>query len=143
MTKKQLFEPFTEAQQAEYAKEAEKRFDPETVRASNRKWSAYSPAEKTRIMDEGNAIYADIVAAIPLGPASPEVQACIGRWRGNLEYFWTPNETQLLGLADLYNDSPDFRANFDKIDPRLAPFMKEAVAVYVRGMKKSPNPSRS
>jgi DNA-binding transcriptional MerR regulator len=136
MSKKQMFEPFTEEQQAEYAKEAEKRYDPEIVRASNRKWNANNPAEKKRIMDEGNAVYADIVAAIPKGAASPEVQACIARWHRHMEHFWSPNKAQLLGLAGMYNDSPDFRANFDKIDPRLAPFMREAVTIYVERLKK-------
>jgi len=128
MTKKQMFEPFTEERQAEYAKEAEKRYDPEIVRASNRKWKAYGPAEKKRILDEGSAVYADIVAAIPMkAAADPEVQVCIARWHRYLEHFWSPNKAQLIGLAEMYNDSPDFRANFDKIDPRLAPFMREAV----------------
>jgi hypothetical protein len=136
MSKKQMFEPFTEEQQAEYAKEAEKRYDPEIVRASNRKWNANSPAEKKRIMDEGNAVYSDIVAAIPKGAASPEVQTCIARWHRHMEHFWSPNKAQLLGLAGMYNDSPDFRANFDKIDPLLAPFMREAVAIYVERIKK-------
>lgn len=136
MSKKQMFEPFTEEQQAEYAKEAEKRYDPEIVRASNRKWNANSPAEKKRIMEEGNAIYADIVAAISGGAASPEVQTCIARWHRHMEHFWSPNKAQLLGLAGMYNDSPDFRANFDKIDPLLAPFMREAVAIYVERIKK-------
>jgi len=137
MIQKQMFEPFTEEQQAEYAKEAEKRYDPEIVRASNRKWNAYSPAEKKRIMDEGNAVYADIVAAIPKGAGGPEVQACMARWHRHMKHFWSPNKAQLLGLAGTYNDSPDFRANFEKIDPRLASFMREAVAIYVERMEKN------
>ncbi|MCX6559488.1 MAG: MerR family transcriptional regulator [Candidatus Aminicenantes bacterium] len=134
MTKKQLFEPFSEETQEAYAKRAEEMYDPETVRASNRKWKAYSQAERKRIMDEGNAVYADLIAAIPEGPAGPAVQACIARWHKHLQYFWAPNRDQLLGLAALYNDSPEFRANFNALDPRLAPFMREAVAVYVERM---------
>ena len=34
------------------------------------------------------------------------------------------------------NDDPRFKANFDKIDPRLAAFMREAVKIYVAGRKK-------
>ena len=58
------------------------------------------------------------------------------RWRRHMEYFWVPNEDQLLGLADLYNDDLRFKANFDKFDPRLAEFMREAVKVYVKNKKK-------
>lgn len=132
MSDKQLFEPFNEEQVAEYEKEAAEMYDPETVKASYKKWRNYTTADKQRIGEEGNAVYRDLLAAMPKGAASPEVQACIERWRRHMDYFWTPNLEQLLGLADLYNDDPRFRLNYDKIDPRLAPFMREAVKVYVK-----------
>ena len=49
-----------------------------------------------------------------------------------METFWTPNDEQLLGLANGYHDDPRFRANFDKIDPNLAGFIREAVKAYVK-----------
>ena len=135
MSQKQLFEAFSDEQQAEYEKEAMKMYDPATVKASNERWRKYTPAEKQRILEEGNAIYTDIVKAIPKGPASPEAQAGIERWRRHMDYFWTPDLEQLLGLAHGYNDDPRFKATFDKIDPRLAPFMLAAVQVYVKSKK--------
>ncbi len=48
-----------------------------------------------------------------------------------MDYFWTPNLEQLLGLATMYETSPDFKANFDEIHPDLADFFQEAVKVYV------------
>ncbi|MCU0486631.1 MAG: MerR family transcriptional regulator [Anaerolineales bacterium] len=132
MSNQQLFEPFNEEQQAEYEKEALQRYDPETVKASYKKWKNYTTADKQRIGEEGNAVYRDLLAAMPKGAGSPEVQACIERWRQHMDYFWTPNLEQLLGLANLYNDDPRFRANYDKVDPRLAPFMLEAVSIYVK-----------
>ena len=53
-----------------------------------------------------------------------------------MDYFWTPNLDQLLGLATMYGQSPDFKANFDQMHPDLADFMKEAVMVYVEARKK-------
>jgi DNA-binding transcriptional MerR regulator len=135
MSKKQLFEAFSDEQQEQYAKEAEQMYDPETVRASNRKWKAYSADEKKRILDEGNAVYTDLLAAMPKGATSPEVQACVARWHRHIEYFWTPKKENLLGLAELYNTDPRFKANFDKIDLHLAEFMREAVKVYIGKMK--------
>lgn len=132
MSRKQLFEAFTDEQQEEYAHLAAQMYDPETVRTSNKKWKAYSAEEKQHILDEGNQVYADMVAVIPKGPDALEVQAIVERWRKHLEYFWVPNEQQLLGLTELYNTNPDFKANFDKIDPRLAEFMREAVKAYVK-----------
>lgn len=135
MSQKKLFEPFTEEQQAKYEEEAARMYDPQTVKDSNDRWRRYTPADKQRILDEGNAVYQDLVAAMPQGAASPQAQACVARWRKHLEYFWVPDLDQLLGLADLYNDEPRFKANFDRIDPRLASFMREAVRVYVKNQK--------
>ena len=136
MNAKGLFEGFSEEEQEKYALEAEQMYDPETVRASNRKWKAYPPAEKECILAEGKAIYVDLIAAMPKGAASPEAQALIARWHRHMQYFWSPNDEQLLGLADGYNDDPRFRANFDKMHPNLAGFMHEAVNAYVKNRKK-------
>jgi len=135
MSKEQLFEAFSDEQQAEYEKEIMQQYDPATVKASVKKWKEYSQAEKKRIGEEGNAVYSDILAAIPRGAASAEAQACIERWRRHIEYFWVPKEEQLLGLAHGYNDDPRFKAAFDKIDPRLSGFILEAVKVYVENRK--------
>ena len=131
MSEKGLFEGFSEEEQEKYAKEAEQMYDPETVRESNRKWKAYSAAKKEAILAEGKAVYMDMVAAMPKGSASADVQAIVERWRKHMDYFWTPNLDQLLGLAEGYSDDPRFKANFDKMHPNLAEFMREAVKVYV------------
>ena len=111
-------------------------YDPETVRESNRKWKNYSAERKQAILDEGKQVYLDMIAAMPKGADSPEVQAIVERWRKHMDYFWTPNLDQLLGLATMYGQSPDFKANFDQMHPDLADFMKEAVMVYVEARKK-------
>jgi len=135
MSKRQLFEAFSEEEQEKYAKEAEQMYDPQIVKASQKKWKAYTAADKKRIADEGNAAYEAIVAAIPLGASSPQAQAGVELWRKHMDYFWTPNLDQLVGLSELYNSDPRFKANFDKVDPRLAEFMREAVKIYVENKK--------
>ena len=135
MSEKGLFEGFSEEEQEKYAQEAEQMYDPETVRASNQRWKAYPEAKKQQILAEGKAIYQDMIAAMPGGAGSPEVQAIVERWRSHLDYFWTPKLDQLLDLANGYNDDPRFKANFDKMHPRLAEFMREAVKTYVEGKK--------
>ncbi len=136
MSDKAYFEGFSEAEQEKYAVEAEQMYDPETVRESNRKWKAYSAAKKESIMAEGKAIYIDMIAAMPKGAASPEVQTIVERWRKHMDHFWTPKLDQLLALASGYNDDPRFKANFDKMHPQLAEFMHAAVKVYVGNNKK-------
>ena len=135
MSQKQLFEAFSDEQQAAYEKEALQKYDPATMKAANKKWKEYSAAEKQRIADEGNAVYRDLLLAMPKGASSSQAQSCVERWRRHLEYFWTPNDDQLLGLAELYNGDLRFKANFDKIDPNLAEFMRQAVKVYIKNRK--------
>jgi len=53
-----------------------------------------------------------------------------------MDYFWTPGLDQLVLLAEGYTTDPRFKANFDKMDPRLAAFMLDAVKVYVSKQKK-------
>ncbi len=135
MSQNNYFEGFSEEEQEKYAQEAEQLYDPETVRESNRKWKAYSASKKEAVMAEGSAIYKDMIAAMPKGASSNEVQAIVEHWRKHMDYFWTPNLAQLVALANGYNDDPKFKANFDKMHPKLAEFMLEAVTVYVKNKK--------
>ena len=136
MSQKGLFEGFSEEEQEKLAQEAEQMYDPETVRESNRKWKSYSAAEKEAILAEGKSIYLDLAGAMSRGAESKEVQAVVARWHKHMQYFWSPNDEQLLGLADLYNNDPRFRENYEKVAPYLSEFMREAVTVYVTNRKK-------
>jgi DNA-binding transcriptional MerR regulator len=135
MSEKAYFEGFSEEEQEKYALEAEELYGAEGVRASVKKWKGYSAEQKRRIMEEGSKNYTDMIAAMPKGADSPEVQAIVERWRKHMDYFWTPKLDQLLALANGYNDDPRFKANFDKMHPQLAEFMREAVKVYVANNK--------
>jgi DNA-binding transcriptional MerR regulator len=136
MSQKQFFEAFSDEQQAEYEKEVMLKYDPATVKASAKRWKEYTAAEKQRIGEEGQAAYEALLAALPHGAASPEAHAAVERWRHQIEYFWIPNDEQLVALAEGYITDTRFKANFDKIDARLAEFMREAVKNYVQGRKK-------
>jgi len=136
MSDKAYFEGFSEAEQERYAAEAEQLYDAESVRESNRKWKTYSAEKKEAILAEGKAVYTDMIAAMSRGAASKDVQTIVERWRKHMDYFWTPKLDQLLALANGYNDDPRFKANFDKMHPQLAEFMREAVNVYVANQKK-------
>ena len=127
MSPKQLFEGFSEEQQAAYEQEAMQQYDPEIVKASNRKWRSYTAAQKEQILAEGSAVYQDFVDAMAQGAASAAARACIERWRRHMDYFWTPNEEQLLGIAEGYLSDARFKATFDRIHPHLAEFIRDAV----------------
>jgi DNA-binding transcriptional MerR regulator len=136
MSNKQLFSGFSEEEQEKYAIEAEQMYDPETVRTSNRKWKSYSAEQKQQILDEGQQVYVEMLAAMHKGPGSPEVQALVGRWRAHMDYFWTPNLEQLIGLASMYKQDPRFKEKYDQMHPELAAFILSAVELYVADQKK-------
>ena len=136
MDEKDIFGGFTEEEEQKYTEEAGQLYDPQTVKASAKKWNAYTPVEKKRIIDEGNAVYKSILASMPKGASSSEAQASIDRWRRHIEYFWIPDDEQLVGLAELYYEDTRFKAKFDRIDPQLAEFMLAAVKVYVKNRRK-------
>ena len=136
MVEKDLFRGFSEEEEKAYTEEALQSYDSRTVKASVKKWNAYTDAEKKRIREEGNEVYKELLASISKGASSPEAQAGMDRWRRHIEYFWTPDDQQLVGLVELYNADSRFKTNFDQIDPRLAEFMREAVKVYVGNRRK-------
>ena len=129
MNANELFAGFGDEKQAAYEKEAEARWG-QSVRESSRKWKAYSPEQKARILAEGQAVTRDLIDQLDLPPASPAVQANIARWHQHLRYFFEPSVEVLRGLGNLYNDDPQFNATYQKLDPRLAPFMRSAIEVY-------------
>lgn len=133
MSKKKLFQAFSEEQQKEYEREARLEYGPDNVNESIKRWKSYSAAQKQAIMDEGNVIYTDIIRAIEAGlPAtSEEVQEMLVRWHNHLRYFYEPTLDILRGLGELYNSHPDFAANFAQMHPNLAEYMREGINQYV------------
>lgn len=127
---KTLFEGFSEEKQAQYEQEIRETYDMDKVRESVRRWGDYTPAQKAQIKQEGSAIYAELVAAMPEGAASKRVQAILARWHEHIRYFYEPTPDILFGLGQLYNTHPDFIANFQKLHPDLPTFLEAAITVY-------------
>jgi DNA-binding transcriptional MerR regulator len=124
MTRKQL---------KQYEREARLQYGPDLVNESVRRWGSYTAAQQQAIRDEGNRVYGELVAAIEAGlpPTSDTVQAVLVRWHNHIRYFYEPTLEILRGLGDLYNDHPDFAANFAALHPDLAAYLREAIVQYV------------
>ncbi|MCB9453149.1 MAG: MerR family transcriptional regulator [Anaerolineaceae bacterium] len=130
MSNKQVFSGFTEEQEKHYTEEAARLYDEGEVRKSAKLWNSYSAEKKEQIKAEGSVIYTGIAAAMDEGTTSPTVQALLARWHQHLRYFYEPSIERLRGLGQLYNQSPEFSANFQKIHPDLPAFLEEAIAHY-------------
>lgn len=129
------FEGFDNEKQQELQEEARQRWGAEHVDAANAKHAGKS---SDWWQTEGKKWAAQLTALIELidaghDPADPEVMDVIdGHYRWLSAGHWTPNRESYTGLGDVYADDPRFRANFDKTDPRLAEFLRAAMAAYAQ-----------
>lgn len=133
MSKKRLFQAFSDEQQADYTREARLQYGPDTVNESMRRWKGYTPAQREAIMDEGNRIYDDIAEAIRanLSPDDADVQALFARWHGHLRHFYEPTLDLLRGLGELYTSDARFIANLSELHPDLPDYLKRGIDQYV------------
>jgi hypothetical protein len=135
MKPEELFENFDPAKQERYEAELVERYGEDItphIAESRRRMGRWSKADAARIQGEWAQFGPALVELINQDrPADdPAVQATIAghyRWICN---FWTPNRASYPGLGQLYVDSPEFRAQFDALDPRLAEFMRDAMTAY-------------
>ena len=130
--KHELFKGFSsKEEERKVQQEAEKRYNPELVKQSYRNWNSYSEEEKSAILDRGNEIFRKIAELMDQGVATSEVQEQVDAYFQYINTYYYDCTLEIFrGLGSLYVDSPDFRANFDKIDPDLAQFCKDAFAYY-------------
>jgi DNA-binding transcriptional MerR regulator len=131
MSKKKIFEGFSEEKQKQYEKEAIQQYGEDNVKQSIKLWNSYTDEQKEKVKQEGSAVYNDIVANMSHGPESPEVQAILVRWHQHLRYFYEPSLEVLRGLGNGYNEQPDFNATFTAIHPDLPAFLQKAITHYV------------
>ena len=131
MSKKNIFEGFSEEKQKEYEEQAKQEWGKENVERSIKLWNSYSEERKQEIMQEGSQVYLDLIANMEKGPKSETVQQILVRWHEHLHYFYEPSLEVLRGLGTMYDDHPDFNATFTAMHPDLPPFLKEAINFYV------------
>lgn len=126
------FEGLDPDKQAQWQQEARERWGADAVDASiervKDKPKDWWQREGSRWLEQLRAMVALIDAG--KAPDDPEVlDAVDGHYRWICQ-FWTPNRESYIGLGDLYTQDPRFRANYDRTDPRLAEFMRAAMAAY-------------
>lgn len=137
MSKKQMFEAFSEEKQKHYERVARLQYGPDLVNESVKRWNRYTKAQKDQIMAEAGEIYSDMVKALEadLSPQSPEVQAILERWHQNLRNFYEPTLEVLRGLGDGYNTDPEFIATFTKMHPELPAYLQQGITEYVDALE--------
>ena len=133
MSKREIFEGFSEEQAEAYAEEARQRWDPKLVDQSMKCWKSYSDEEKKAIIAEGEANYRDIFENMDKGYTSPEVQAGVAKWHQHMRHFFEPTIAMLSGLGTMYRDDPEFRSTFEKFSPKFPEYLCDAIQFYCEG----------
>lgn len=127
----EIFGGFSQEQVNQWEQQATELYGEDEVAPSFALWNSYSSAKKQQVMDEGKAIYSDLVGVMDHTPESPEVQAVIKRWHQHLRYFYEPSVERLKGLGEMYATNMDFADKFRKMHPDLPEFLREAIRHYV------------
>lgn len=130
MADEELFEGFSRKQAEEYRQEARARWG-ESVDESYARTSKYSKEDWNEIQAESGEIYQGLADRMDRDPADPGVQAFIERHHRHIsERFYECPTEQYRCLGDLYVDDPRFTANYDKMRPGLAVFVRAAIQVF-------------
>lgn len=130
MSAKNLFSDFTEEKQEAYSQEARQMYDPKLVDASQRRWNSYSKVQKAAIQAEAEAMYSELVAHMPKGHDSAEVQVVVARWHDQMSLFLEPSNEMLRGLAATYINDERFAAFYRKLHPDMPQFFHDAILYY-------------
>lgn len=131
LEKDKMFEGFDESKIKEYTEEARARWGNEKVDESIRRTSKYTKEDWTEIQAEQQSITQGLAALMDRDPGDPEVQEVVGRhFRLINERFYTVTPEVYRGLGELYVNDPRFTANYDKVKPGLAQFMRAAMHAY-------------
>lgn len=132
MTQNDYFKGFSEAEQAEYEKQAAEKWDPATVHESNRKWRSMSKAEQDALLAKGERITLAIKEAMPSGTGDAKVQALVGEWHEYIGNFYPCSLEILSGLGKAYAEQPEFRAFYTRIHPDMPDFLCKAIQIYCK-----------
>ena len=130
MTAEEYFEGFDASQHEE---EVQERWgDTQEYAESQSKWASYSEAEKAAIKAEGERLTVAMVSEDPnTAPDHPDVQAAIAEYHAYInKYFYACELAHLRDLADMWAADPRFSANYERVRPGGAAFVREAVHIY-------------
>ena len=129
MTPENLYDGFDHRR---YEPEARERWGDEAVDRSNASWESLGEAGRAAFGEESTAIGRGLAALMVEGAdvSDPRVQDLVARHHRQIATFWTPDRAAYVGLGHMYVDDERFTATYDAFAPGLAPYLRDAIAVY-------------
>jgi len=136
MSDKEKFEGFKtrliEENENKYGKEIREKYGEETVDKSYSKLKNMTEEEYARITALSEEVMETLYAAYQTGdPAGELAQKAADLHRQWLSFYWDSYSKEAhAGLAQMYVDDERFRAYYDKKQPGMAEFLRDAIFIY-------------
>jgi DNA-binding transcriptional MerR regulator len=132
LTDEDIYEGFSPEERAKlkgYEAEAADHWG-ELAAESGRRVRQMTKAQWQAIQQEGGAVTQRMAELMgrPVGDA--DIQAAIARQHAWIENFYPCPAEIFRGLGQMYVDDPRFAANYEKVKPGLAVFMRDAMMYY-------------
>jgi DNA-binding transcriptional MerR regulator len=125
---KDLFDGFDH--EAYEAEAREKWGETAELKESVRRTKRYGKPEWDAIKSEAAAIYARFAELMREGaaPGDARVRGVVEAHRAHIDrWFYPVSRAMHVGLAEMYVADPRFTANFDKVAPGLAVYLRDAI----------------
>lgn len=141
MSDKEKFEGFkkklVDENEQKYGKEIREKYGEEAVKKSNKVFKNMSEEQYKELEQLGNEVLSTLKEAIKINdPSSELAQKTAELHKKWITFCWGDyNEEAHANLTQMYVDDERFKAYYDKVDPKGAEFLRDAVFIYT-GMKK-------
>ena len=119
--------------QSEYEEEVRARWgSTDKYSESQQKWASYSAKQQEEIKVQGGQLVTAMVGTDSNAkPGDENIQQAVGAYFDYLNrYFYTCDQDFFRGLADMWVADPRFAANYERVRPGGAAFVREAVHYY-------------
>lgn len=136
MTDQQKFEGFKkqmiDENERQYGEEIRAKYGDDQIDRANRKIKGMTEEEYARIEQLGQDIHATLAEAFATGdPAGELAQKAADLHRQWLSFYWDSYSKEAhAGVAQMYVDDERFTAYYDKDQPGVAAFLRDAVLIY-------------
>ncbi|MBC1309234.1 MerR family transcriptional regulator [Listeria booriae] len=136
MTDQEKFEGFKQKMidenEEKYGTEIREKYGDDKINKSNAKLKGMSEAEMERVNRLAETILVELAEAFetgdPAGEKAQEVAAMHKEW---LSTYWDMYSKEAhAGLAQMYVDDERFTAYYDKDQPGLAAFLRDAIVIF-------------
>jgi DNA-binding transcriptional MerR regulator len=128
-----MFEVFGDFDVKEHESEVRERWgDAGAYRESARRTARYTKEDWKQIKAEGDDVSGELGNQLAAGadPGHPAVQALVERHRSQIDRWFYPCSVEMqVNLGDMYVADPRFSATYDRYQPGLARFLRDAIRI--------------